>query len=176
MKYLITLISLFVAFGAWADNRLELGNANGGHHCHLQWSPNNADDEHKISCKVYSTQDGNSGNYNAYASGSFEAPRELFKRVGLPQQQPLFSMQRITTCEVTQGVFQDDNGNAFKTNDCTMRLNYSTTPVSGGLILVEYSLVLRDAAAAKAAKAMMAVGADEAGESVMFRQGMGYAQ
>ena len=176
MKYLITLLGLFIAFGAWADNRLELGNANGGHHCHAQWDRNNADNEHKNSCKVILTQDGDSGAYTGQAKGVWAGYSRALVNAFLPAT-PVFSINYVTDCQGTPGTIQDDNGNAFTSRDCLTTVTYEGHPgIGSGKVDIHYDILIRNATAAKAAKVMSAVGADEAGESVMFRQGMGYAQ
>lgn len=171
MKYLIGLFSIALAFSAWADNRLELGNANGGHQCHSQWNQNNADDEFKHSCYVNLIQDGNDGSYSGEAAGSFLMEKSIIN-VPLPGKKN-FSASTTTNCTGTQGTIQDDNGNAFTTGDCTTTLKFRGKPNKQD-VAVTYRIVLRNATAAKAAKAVMAAGADEAGESIMFRDGMGY--
>lgn len=173
MKYLITLLSMLIAAGAWADNRLELGNANGGHHCHTQWNQDNADDEFKHSCTVNLEQDGDSGTYSGQANGAFLKEKSTIK-APLPNGQ-VFDVSFSSNCSQTAGTIQDDNGNAFTTGDCDATVSIKSNPKMKPDVLVTYRLVLRNAVAAAGANALKSgEAADEAGESVMFREGMGY--
>ena len=167
MKYLISLLGLLVAFGAWADNRIEVGNNTGGHHCHVQWNNNNADDEFKITCDANSEQDGDTGTYSAQVNGAFLKERKNIK-AKLPKGD-IFEKVYRSNCQGTKGTIQDDNANAYTTNDCSTTVTFKQTPLIAPDVLITYRMVLRNAAAADKASLT------EAGTSVMFRQGMGYA-
>lgn len=174
MKYLMTILGALVTFGAWADNRLELGNANGGHHCHVQWNQANADDEHKISCEVFLIQDGDDGSYSGQANGTFQMDTDLIN-APLPDK-PVYRKVYKTTCDQgTAGTIQDDNGNAFTSTDCNATISYRGFPTQGH-VSVTYKLVIRNATAEQAAAKVKMIGADEVGESIMFREGMGYVE
>lgn len=168
MKYLITLLGLFVATGAWADNRIEVGNNTGGDHCHVQWNQDNADDEFKISCDANAEQDGDTGTYSAQVNGAFLKELGTLK-AKLPKG-PVFERVYKTNCLGTQGTIQDDDANAYTTNDCSTTVTFKQTPLIAPDVLITYRMVLRNAAAVKASAV------DEAGTSVMFRQMMGYAE
>lgn len=172
MKYLIALISAALAFGAWADNRIEVGNDYGGHHCHSQWNQGNADDEFKHTCKAYAQQDGNNGTYDAQAVGSFLMQKSLVN-APLPAK-PVFRKVFVTTCDQgTAGTIQDDNGNAYTTTNCKATIVIRGYPKINPDVEISYRLVLRNATAADEVEKSIS---GYAGTSIMMRPGMGIVE
>ena len=167
MKYLIATMSFLLAFGAWADNRIELQ----GDDCHLVWNNQNADDEHKVSCEVFTTQDGDTGEYSASSEGEFKVPRDVLEAEGVPlPKKPTFHATKTSSCDQgTVGTIEDDNGNAYISANCSTVLKYRGRP-NRNHVIVSFKIKILNAAA----KSKSAV--TEAGTSVMFRTGMGYAE
>lgn len=170
MKYLIATLSLLLAFGAWADNRIELQ----GDDCHLVWNNANADDEHKVSCKVFTTQDGDNGEYSASSEGAYRVPRAVLEAEGVPlPDKKNFWVTKTSTCDQgTAGTIEDDNGNAYTSTNCLTVLKYRGKP-NRDYVFVSFKIrILNAAAPDEATKAV----SKNAGTSVLMRPGMGYAE
>ena len=166
MKYLMIVLGALIAFGAWADNRIELQ----GDDCHLVWNNDNADDEHKVSCTVFTTQDGDAGTYSASSYGGFRVPREVLEAEGVPLPDKANFLEVLTSdcLNGNDGTIEDDNGNAYTSANCATELKYRGKPYKD-YIWVTFKIQILNAAAQDAASVT------EAGTSIMFREGMGYA-
>ena len=83
---------------------------------------------------------------------------------------PLFEVTKKSDCnQGTDGTIEDDDGNAYTSTNCKTVIKYRKRP-DIEKILVSFDIqILNAEAKSKAALT-------EAGTSVMFRQGMGYAE
>ena len=137
------LMMVFTAI-ALADARIELDTTV----CHAPWSQENADFEYKGYCQGLGLQ-LKSGNYNAYASGRFEGLDDNMVEAPVFLEGSDTEAAQVTevNCLQTAGVFQDDDGNEYQTNDCTVLIRYKRT---GKGISIRYVVELRDAALAAA--------------------------
>lgn len=170
MRYLIGLLGAFVAFGSWADNRVEVGNNTGGHHCHIQWNQDNADDEYKEGCKAKALQNTD-GTYTGWAREDWtKVPASIYP--GALPDRKVWQTYFKTDCTGTAGTVQDDDANTYTSGDCTTEIWFRGHPRLGGTeVYRRYKMEIRNAAAAAdTAKAM----SEAAGTSVMMREGMGY--
>ncbi len=162
---LALIVLLAAPLAVFADNRLEVGNANGGGHCHVVWDQDNQDNEHKLNCQVFSIQHPD-GTYTATAKDVWYDIERSLVDAPLPAAHK-FNVVYESNCTETAGTFQDDDGNAYTSNDCTAAVTYKARPrqVRAGRVTVIYELTIRRAAAAAAAGAPVSA----AGTSVMFR-------
>ena len=169
MRYLIGLLGLALSFGAWADNRVEVGNNTGGHHCHIQWNQDDADDEFKEGCKAKSKQNPD-GTYTGWAREDWtKVPASSYP--GTIPDKKVWMKYFKTNCGGTPGTVQDDDANTYTSGDCLTEIWFRSRPNLQGKILRRYEMEIRNAVAAdEAAKAA----SEAAGTSVMMREGMGY--
>ena len=129
---------------ATADVRLELRapgqNGAGGSIVHAPYDQRDADQEFKFNPgddKIVSNQLP-SGNYNVEYTTTFKKLRKSSVRTfDLPQVDVGGKDTVDINCAATQGVFVDDQGNTFTTNDCEVQWVVKRTPRRG-----EYSATL----------------------------------
>lgn len=168
MRYVLTLFLVLFATVTFADARLELSTGT----VHAPWSQADADLEYKFRGTpgtIMSLQLAN-GDYNAFYEQTIEGVSVAL--VGYPAAQGLERGEQATSetnCGTTAGTFEDENGNAYTTNNCTVIIRYfrPRTNLDTRLDLT-FTVLLRNATAATTATA--AEVSQAAGESVMFRQ------
>ena len=124
-----------------ADARYEVDTDS----CHAPWDQNDADNEYKGDCSGAGLQLDGTGNYNATAFGYlYGVKREMIEApisdTGKPQSTE-------TNCETTAGTFQDDDGNEYTTNDCSVVITYKRKGSSrGNSWNIDYRIELWNAA------------------------------
>lgn len=167
MRYVVAIIAGMAASAAFADTRLELDTGT----VHAPYDQANADLEYKNTdgaTSIVSVQLAN-GNYNATY---FSLVKNVFrataaKGVNLDKVDQSGKDSVKTTCATTDGTFQDDDGNAYTTNNCFVKITVYRTK-RPEYYDVEYDIGMWNAVAAATAKENKAYPAP-AGQSVMFR-------
>lgn len=159
IKRFVAIFLLFPAL-ALADARIEL-NAGGAYHA--PWSATNADLEHKgllNPTDVISTQHAD-GTYTAWLETRIPEVSRLTVDAPLAFDNEGVS-KHVSDCNTTAGTFQDDDGNAYTTNNCVVIVQYTRTRRD---FRYDVHIIIRlDRAAASASAA-----SEMAGTSVGYR-------
>ena len=161
VESLIGVLLLSVPLFVKADVRFELrapnGGGAGGSIVHAPYDQNDADLEIKFnpgSDKIIPVQLAN-GTYNVEYSTVFKNVKRLSVRTfDLAEADTGGTDKTTVTCNQTAGVFVDDQGNTFTSNDCLVLWKVGRTS-KRNRYTVHLEMVLRGAARAAAEAAVM---------------------
>ena len=146
-KLLIFSILLFclVPFAVIADAQINLDTGT----VHAPWDQGNADNEYKANGKGFSIQHPD-GTYTAQFTETYDYVNPSL--IDYPDVGASYYTQTLTDCTVTVGTFTDDDGNEYRTNDCTVIIKYAGSQLQGYYTLTVQVQLNRAVAAATAAQ------------------------